>query len=501
MGLGAAAFYGPQKDVSPADRQHESQLTTQDFDADTGTGSTYCPTTSANPVDNTTVSPIGSNTGNPPSFGEEVYVSLIGDSAYEPDLIQVSNGTIFVLGPGCLWASANNGASFSQWNISYPLGPALVDGDAHATSEPAGGVYFADLGSNNVSVGYFSPSATLQTWGVNQTAASGENFDRPWLVNDSSYVYLVSRAWLLDHNGHSIPTTDSIRVQRATFPGTGPAPLSLNSNPPIFDNSTFNLTQRNISATLVDIGRPAASSSIVVVPYSIDYGVSSGHHYAIVASLSFDHGSTWQLTNITSSTSSIGNVTWIFPEAAIDKGGNVYVAWANTTDPAQTTTVYLSELVAGTTSWSTPIAISNTTTALYPALVAGANDTVGVAFYGVNVSGDPNTFHNNSQSGNPATWFLYYAFSQQASAGNFSVVMVDPSPVHYGAMCPSGAACSDGVSPNNREFGDYFGLVTLTNGGAAIAYCDDTVHPSIDLPYDTECPIRFVQQIDGARLR
>ncbi|MDE1854044.1 MAG: hypothetical protein KGI38_09935 [Thaumarchaeota archaeon] len=161
----------------------------------------------------------------------------------------------------------------------------------------------------------------------------------------------------------------------------------------------------------------------------------------------------------------------VFPQVAVDRAGNTYVAWSDGTD------VFLIGSSDGGHTWTLPVKVNNgpeTVTAVEPWLQAGDNGRVGVMWYGTNVKANsPDNFSAFASAG----WKIFYAVTPDAMASSptFYQTVASGGPdlpdgvVHIGAICNQGTACPSGT----RNLAEYSSFTVDANGMANMVFVHD----------------------------
>lgn len=168
----------------------------------------------------------------------------------------------------------------------------------------------------------------------------------------------------------------------------------------------------------------------------------------------------------------------LFNSLAVDKAGNVYVAYIfrdlNDTRPEYE--VYVSVSHDGGNTWTAhEVTHDGSGTHYMPWLAAGGKDKVDVAYYATHkVEG---VGQNNKPAAAPhdAVWNVY--MSQTLDGGKtWLQSRVSHHPIYFGDICSTGIFC--GIAPPSFHWGqdrilyDDFGIAVGPDGGARVAWTD-----------------------------
>jgi hypothetical protein len=224
----------------------------------------------------------------------------------------------------------------------------------------------------------------------------------------------------------------------------------------------------------------------VYIPFIRD---DSNHNWTILLAVSTTGGLTWTRHVV----ASLGNheADNLFPVAAVDRGGNVYVVWTqasgDTTDASTLggeTDTYLAVSRTGGSTWSKPVLVApKGDSTVMPWIVAGDPGRIDVTFYRSNTSLNPNADFVDSNgvecssgsagcNANASIWDTYLAQSLDALGGSprFALTRVTDHPNHIGQICTSGLNCTTG---GNRNLLDFFSVDVDHEGAAAVIFADD----------------------------
>lgn len=200
----------------------------------------------------------------------------------------------------------------------------------------------------------------------------------------------------------------------------------------------------------------------------------------------------------------------LIPWLAIDRAGNLYVAWSDTADGA----VHMTTMKASDprnkgdklgSTWSKPVRVSippaNST--VFSQIVAGDPGRVAVTYQGADIEEAP----SEAPAGTP--WSVYAAFSTDAlcqwdgscSRGPaFAQTRVTERINHVGQICVSGIGCT--ADPEaDRSLLDFFDLAVDTDGRVGVTWTDDHFGILNSATTDRTGYIMFAKILNGPSLR
>jgi hypothetical protein len=179
------------------------------------------------------------------------------------------------------------------------------------------------------------------------------------------------------------------------------------------------------------------------------------------------------------------NVGQDFAPIAIDRGGNLYVVWAQAPVDSSTgqisgsSQIYMAVSTNHGATWGTPVQITAATptleTNLFPAVAAGDPGRVDVVWYGTPTLGSCPAQPCGS-SAITAHWSVMMAQSLNAivngqpnSKPSLTITTVSEVSNHYGAICTFGISCTTG---GDRGLLDFISVTLGLKGEANVVWAD-----------------------------
>ena len=402
----------------------------------------------------------------------------------EPTNVVASDGTVYesqIFGfsttQSFLQRSDDGGATFRTLSLGAgtPLeGVGKLDqctggGDsALATDHIPGDVWMIDLGGAPEVPARVSHDHG-KTWASNCEANfhDGANYftDRQWLSTDYAHnkMLYIYRDGLASVNGVQAGSVDVSRQMYGEYIKT--APLPSKPGQAGAGNITFGslCQQSGVAApcvTDVSIAGPPVTDNVsrhkgtTYLPIETDTGLR------VVRIVPRD-----KKPSISESTIVKGAHQVLFPVAAVDRAGTVYLAWSDA-KTYQTQYVYSTDQGA---HWSAPIHVNGAPAAVtvMPTIVAGDPGRVDIAFYGASNEDDPT--HNSGP------WHVYLAQTLDADSAHphFAQARMSDRPNHIDPVCLSGLGCTLDTGPGgDRELGDFFTISLDKSGRAMISFAD-----------------------------
>ena len=433
------------------------------------------------------------------TFGPNVNVAANGGGGAEPNSKVDSHNCMFSAAPGDpdFWKSVNNGASFLA-----PVNPVadetgLIGGDEDVLPIPqlSGArpdiLYFADLGLSSVHIRKSTDGGA--TWFPPGTGGvAGEvsvSSDRQWLAFDRIPTATDTTLYEMDHE----LATEVIRFSASTNDRAWASTSGItNSELLLPPDSTVPNTNPGPAFTFVDptdnshqIGGVFCASTVRTNRAQPPFGKLPNVWDAIGAAPAtagappgpFTNNPVFKGVQDSSSTTppppgatTYGNNTANdFPAAAIDKAGNIYVAWAmNDARINHFNVWYAVSRDQGKTFYGPFQVSSGPGHAVMPWLAAGDAGRLDVVFYQTNGTQDPNTSTTDQ-------WNVMFAQSLNAAAREpvFTISQASDHVNHVGPICNLGLLCASGT----RNLLDFFQVAIGPDGLANVVYAEDTTGP------------------------
>jgi hypothetical protein len=317
------------------------------------------------------------------------------------------------------------------------------NGDGDVAFAPNGTLWWLGLAARDAWVPLQPSHDNGTTWGPAQDVANGEHSDREWIDMDGNGT--VRMVWSQFEGQPLVPYT----VYRRWDPDVPTPTVHL----PGSDRLKGPLVHAN---------------GTLYVPQ-----VSRG---GVWLSVSHDDGATWddlQVANLSSARNVYpGSPAWVWPVAAADAAGNLYVTWAvedavagmRPARDAAAPLVHLATSRDGGATWTTTTLSAPLHTGIFPWVVAGSAGRIAVAWYESVSPAASETL--------PSLWDVRLVESADAhsSAPTFLSGKANRDPVHIGLVCTSGGGCEG----RDRTHGDFFEMAIAPDGLPVLAWAGDS---------------------------
>jgi hypothetical protein len=330
---------------------------------------------------------------------------------------------------------------------------------------PGGGDTSTEIDDQNIY--YFTDLEALQNVAVAVSADRGNTWPRNSIT---SYQPVVDRQWQALDNGTTSAADDN--TQFLTYRQTPLGSYLLSST----DGLTYIPAQADPTEP-INTGAPCGD---------LRFDHTLRYLYLPCASadkveVSYAHVDVGQRTGIVFESSEAGNALGdtgnLFPTLAVDKAGNVYVAYTDSGD-FNTYMVYSTDHAQ---TWSEPIRLNGNqaNTTIFPWIVAGDEGRVAVAYIATDQYGAPGpdsfpSWLNDKPGSTTAKWYLYVNYIENANTANPTIYQAQASqhPTHYGQICTSGTLCV--ATGGDRTMADFLTIQTDNKGAMRIIYNDTT---------------------------
>ncbi len=396
----------------------------------------------------------------------------------EPSVAVADDGTIYVAAPMIaaeellasaghirVWRSTDGGATFELTNREDGklTEEGSGNGDADIAIGTAGRVHTVDLGGG-IPYRWSDDRGDTWNWG-GELNEPDRSVDRQWIDAHGDFVVVT---WA-DQDGDP---------RGITFTRSS-------------DGGATWTTPVDIVDGMIQLGpiHIAPDGRTLLQPY-----VTAGDNTLHVL-ISRDRGTNWidvdtghALHRPATPLQNPWSPTVIFPVAAVDAAGQMYLAWSQYADDGSAH-LRLSQSSDGE-NWSEPVAFAGEeTTMIFPWIVAGDAGRVAVTYLQSNQLGDPNLGLHQWQV---AANFMF--FSDEMAVNTAS--SVSNGIIHTGAVCPNGGGCLARVVPvySDRTLLDFF-EAALTPDGDLVVVWTQTDNTEARNPQ-----VRFARQTDGTRL-
>ena len=367
-----------------------------------------------------------------------------------------------------LWKSKDKGASFvymgqpdgAQDKCQNPTPECVAAGGADDSLDVSNGgyLYVTSLYVGNVNVSTSMDGGTGgvvpgQAWQVQPVGSQVPADDRQWIAAyGPQTLYLTMR---------QAPGTGRLFIFKSTDAG-----------------KTFAPTAANPLTTIV-----SREGNLVVDQYNGNLYTTyttNGSPNQISLLSSTDGGNTWVTSPIYTGPSGT-SLENSFPILAIDRGGNLHLAFAQSTgiSPSRTSChVYLmstSNPATATPAWTAPVQVDNgpgNNTALMPWIVAGSPGVVDVTWLGSTVGSPDVTPDPDVNKGQ--WWNVFFAQVTNALGTTPTIAQtIIAGNVHNLSICSSGTGCPAPTTPTTtRKLLEYYTMAVDLEGSAYVAFPD-----------------------------
>jgi hypothetical protein len=388
----------------------------------------------------------------------------------EPSVdVDPGNGNIYVSAPTgvpcglnttdecvAFWRSTDAGKTFVQpapGAFHHPIG----GGDSDVIHDGTGNVLVADL-RTLTSAGVFRSIDQGNTWTSTTTAPCN---DREWIAWGGWHT-ATGPGTIYETNNAGACQAGLLSFYRSLDDGLTFLPTGFVASDLRQFGYMVDTTQNSIEAKLA-IDPMTGAIYVAWATAAIQDGTNASLRLVLVGK-STDGGFTWTNKLVYSGPpgTSVGN---LFPVAAVDHSGNVYVAFS-TQLPGQNYGVYLVSSHDAGATWSSANRVNPAAqTAIFPAIAAGDRGRVDLIWIGANGVTSPND--------PSAQWNIYFAQSRKAYASSplWSNGQISTSVMHRGDICNQGLNCN--IFGGNRNLLDFISVAIDGHGKANAVWTDD----------------------------
>ncbi|MEA3136031.1 MAG: hypothetical protein QOC71_312 [Thermoplasmata archaeon] len=373
----------------------------------------------------------------------------LGEGAGEPNIAVAPDGTIYVTPIDHVYRSSDGGKSFEDLGTTRTNG----HGDGDIAIDASGRIHWLGLFGDAGPIPYQQSDDRGKTFskGFDVSAKDGKKdgtgSDREWIdVTPDGIVYT---SWRDSDDGGIIGA-------RTSFDGG------------LTWEDRVTMSPDAVGGPIVHGPKPGQVFEAMTT-FSDSPAPGEGTGAAIKVARSFDNGTTWDLVDAVVPPQSvqfglIGFPTSIFPVAAVDDAGTLYVVFsadqralpAATPKPAARYGAYLIASTDLGAHWTEPTLLSNPDhAAVMPFAAAGAAGRIAVTWYestvGLPSDNLPDLWNVN----------LWESVTADQASPEGRLVQLNEQPNHIGSVCTAGTGCLAG---GDRSLLDYFEVAIQPNG-------------------------------------
>jgi hypothetical protein len=296
--------------------------------------------------------------------------------------------------------------------------------------------------------------------------------DRQWLIADgASDVWLVYRdnkpaMWYIR------ASHDAAKTWGPPLPLIAPDQVPTAANPVGLPSRAGNLA---INRTSKDVYLPYTNAANPQETVLSSQGLSSAVRHVVYLARWHD-GMAAGVNSVVYNAPPTERVDAVFPTAAVDSAGNVYVGWSTTKG------VYVAVSGDDGATFAPPVKVSQApvNSTVQPWLAAGNSGRAAIAFLGSSAA---------SNDDNSATWRAYTSFAIDAAcqldvtcggSGKPAYTQLEASDhvIHTGSVCLRGLNCDTSVPPGDRNLAEVTAIQIDADGLAVVAWPDDSTGPT-----------------------
>ncbi|MGI8610551.1 MAG: hypothetical protein ACR2MY_15225 [Candidatus Dormibacteria bacterium] len=342
-------------------------------------------------------------------------------------------------------------------------------GDSDISTSPNNDLYFIDLGGEPSVPAYVSNDQGLNfTADCHANDQQGANVftDRQWLATDTVH----GREWYIYRDGlvsAGAPAPVDTFSSNAYGEYIKYAPLSSSPGSAGDPQLAFTSLCKNAGVDSACVTAVQTAGNAI----TDNFGPKKGLTYvaektaAGVGVIVINPDAATPATRVTERVAAPGANNILFATVAVDRGGNVYLAWVD----AATYQVRWARSSDQGKTWSKPISVNGAPAVVnvMPWIVAGDAGRVDIVFYGSPSAAAPTT--------NYGPWNIYMVQTLNGTDAlpQWSQAQLTDRPNHVDPICLSGLGCTTAMGPaGDRELGDFFRVALDSAGRAVVSFAD-----------------------------
>ena len=320
-------------------------------------------------------------------------------------------------------------------------------------------VYVSSLSLANIDVSTSTDGGA--TWSLNPVTTPETADDREWIAADTNNKVCISY-----HDAPQGITVGCSPNAGLTFTQFASA-LDANHAFQISENEIGNLAIDPVSHIIYQTYSAITTAAETACAPQLGVVAGTCNYHGVYMAVSTDGGQTFTDYPVYINPNATVGYGHQFVNVSVDRAGNVYSVY---TDDHH---VYYSYSTDHGKTWSLPALVTTTSgTQIFPWATAGDAGKLDVVYYQTPYYDGSNTPDNYPTS---AAWTVGFAQNLAATTPRSTWTRETASPInHYGGVCESGVTCT-----GNRDLYDDFGVAASpTTGLASIIYSDDQFDPN-----------------------
>jgi hypothetical protein len=358
----------------------------------------------------------------------------------------------------------------NQFNVVSPIdlrpNSPPGGGDTDIKTDDQGNAYFVDLeGPAEVDCSVSNDSGN--TWRKNPACIGSAGLDRQWVVVDNGTDHSIGASGAADNSIFVLVRNAATNI---FFVYSSPGSTG------ITDPTGGFVFQPATTGGITTAGAPCGEPVFDPVNRNLYLPcVNGGAAEMFTAHVNVSQRTGLTFTGVTiPGSSGAGN---LFPIAAADTSGNVYMTWADKGNH----NIYYSYSTDGGSTYSVPVQINSApaNTNVFPWAVAGTNGNLAVVWYGTSFIGDPSStsleWFANRTAATAVKWDGYAALITNAATAspNIEQDRYTEKPMHYGQICLSGTLCTTDTN-SDRTMADFHSVTVDGAGRIRVVFNDTT---------------------------